>query len=610
MEKRATLLGLVVLAAVLLAPGLRARPADPRAPLKGLPESIVGSMARWKVPGMAVAIVKDGQVIWAEGFGLRDVENRLKVTPKTLFAIGSTTKAFTAATVGILVDEGQIDWDTPVREYLPTFKLWDDFATARMTPRDLLCHRSGLPRHDLMWYGSPLSREELFDRLAFLEPNRDFRTTFQYQNLMFLTAGYLVGKVSGQAWEDFARRRILEPLGMTSSNFSVTEMQAADDHALPYGEKEDKVEKIPFRDIDAVGPAGSINSNVIDMAKWVLLNLNDGRSDGKSLISASALAQIHSPQMVVRDPAVLLLHGFPELFPPSYGLGWFITSYRGHTLHHHGGNIDGFAALVSFMPREKTGLVILTNLNGTVLPYIVMYDIYDRLLGLPRIEWEKRFKEVSDRLKAEAESSRKEADKDRRPDTKPSHPIEAYAGSFANPAYGDLAVTMGGDGLKIEHNGRIYVAEHYHYDVFELRNAQEPDATAVKGTFGMDIKGNIATLSLPLEAGVKDIVFNRKPEKGMMERSFLEKLCGTYEFSGQAITVQLKGDSAITVQVAGQPAIELVPYRGTQFDLKDLPGYSLEFELDSSGAATEIVLSQPGGAYTAKKRERGKDPCF
>lgn len=601
--KRATLVCFIIMTAALTAPGLGTKSNDPKAQLKGLSDTIVGSMASWRVPGMAVAIVRDGQVVLAEGFGLRDVENNLKVTPKTLFAIGSTSKAFTATTVGILVDEGKIDWDKPVREYLPTFKLWDDFATARMTPRDLLCHRSGLPRHDFMWYGSPLSREDLISRLAYLEPSRDFRTAFQYQNLMFLTAGYLVGTVSGTTWEDFTRLRILEPLGMTSSNFSVTEMRAADDHALPYGENKDKVEEIPFRHIDVMGPAGSINSNVVDMAKWVLLNLNDGEFAGRSIISRSALAQIHSPQMVVQDPAVLLLHDFPELSYPSYGLGWYITSYRGHTLLHHGGNIDGFSALVSFMPREKTGLVILTNLNGTVLPYITMFETYDRLLGLGRIDWNKRFKDVADRLKAEAEKSRKEVDRDRRPGTKPSHPLEDYAGDYAHPAYGDLAVIKDGDRLKIMHNSREFIGAHHHYDVFAMRDAQAPETSAIKGKFGMDIKGNIVTLSLPLETGVKDIVFNRKPDQGMMERSFLEKLCGTYEFSGQSIIVQLKGESALAVQVSGQPAIEMVPYRATQFDLKGLPGYSLEFKLDAAGVATAVVLSHPGGTFTAEKKK-------
>ncbi|MEW5901563.1 MAG: serine hydrolase domain-containing protein, partial [Acidobacteriota bacterium] len=184
-------------------------------------------MAEWKVPGMAVAIVKDGQVILAEGYGLKDVKNNLKVTPQTIFAIGSSSKAFTATAMGILTDDGKLDWDKPVREYLPSFKLWDLFASERMTPRDLVCHRSGLPRHDVMWYNSPLSRKELFDRIQYLKPNKDFRANFQYQNLMFMTAGYLVGQLSGSTWEEFTKKKIFEPLGMNDSNFSVEESKKA-----------------------------------------------------------------------------------------------------------------------------------------------------------------------------------------------------------------------------------------------------------------------------------------------------------------------------------------------------------------------------------------------
>ncbi|MFQ6032023.1 MAG: serine hydrolase domain-containing protein, partial [Candidatus Zixiibacteriota bacterium] len=215
-------------------------------------------MKEWKVPGLAISIVKEDKVIYTKGFGFRDVKKGLKVTPHTLFAIGSCTKAFTAVAMGFLVDEGKLDWDKPVREYLPSFKLKDPFASERMTPRDLVCHRSGLPRHDLVWYNSSTSREELTHRLQYLEPSKDFRTTYQYQNLMFMTAGYMVGKIAGKTWEEFVRERILEPLGMEESNFSVEDSKKAPDFALPYfKDKQERVIEIPFRNIDNVGPAGS-----------------------------------------------------------------------------------------------------------------------------------------------------------------------------------------------------------------------------------------------------------------------------------------------------------------------------------------------------------------
>src|SRR5579885_1593422 len=188
--------------------------------LEGIEDFVRRMLEEWKVQGCAVAIIKDGEILLSQGFGLRNTAEGLEVTPETLFPIASCTKAFTATSVALLADEGKLDWDTPVRKYLPSFRLFDSFATERMTPRDLVTHRSGLPRHDLMWYHSTRSRQELFDRLQYLEPSKDFRSLWQYQNLMYMTAGYLAGEVAGQSWEDLVQKRLFDPLGMTSSNFS------------------------------------------------------------------------------------------------------------------------------------------------------------------------------------------------------------------------------------------------------------------------------------------------------------------------------------------------------------------------------------------------------
>ena len=605
MSKRSSrFLSVTALIIFLVLPAIGAKPADPKAQLKGFPEFVTKALAEWKVPGMAVAIVKDGKIIYAEGFGLRDVKNNLKVTPQTVFAIGSSSKAFTATSVGILVDDGKLEWDKPVREYLPAFRMWDEFATEQMTPRDLLCHRSGLPRHEAMWYGSPFSRAEIFDRLRYLEPNKDFRAVWQYQNLMFMTAGYLVGALSQSTWEEFTRKRIFEPLGMTSSSFSIEDMKAAPDHSLPYGEKKDKVEEIPYRNIDTIGPAGSINSNAVDMARWVMLNLNKGKSGDKPVISEASLSQIQAPQMVIQDPVFLLLSDFPEIYYPSYGLGWFMTSYRGHSVLHHGGNIDGFSAMVSFMPKDNLGLVVLTNLNGTFLPWALMFNIYDRLLGLDQKPWDQRFKGIIDKLKAEGEKAQKEADKDRQLNTKPSHPLEDYAGEYSHPGYGTVSVAKEGEGLKAKYNGRDFVLSHYHFDVFDLKDPEDLEAgSPVKVTFGLDLKGNIITAAAQLEPTVKDIVFTRLADKKMSERSFLEKFCGQYELQSQVFTVQLKGENALIVTTPGQPEMELVPYRGTEFSIKNAPNVSIEFVLDAAGAVVEAKLKQAGAVMSAPRKK-------
>ncbi|MEQ9027379.1 MAG: serine hydrolase domain-containing protein, partial [Aggregatilineales bacterium] len=361
--------------------------------LKGFEQFVKDTMEEWQVPGVAIAIVKDDEVVYAEGFGYRDVENELPVTPETIFAIGSSTKSFTATSAGIMVDDGKLDWNTPIRKWLPSFELHDRFASERMTLADLLCHRSGLPRHDLMWIGTPLTRKGIFDRLKHLEPSKDFRTLWQYQNLMYLTAGYLVGTVNDSSWEDVVRERIFAPLEMNDSNLSVIDSQKTDNYALPYevpDRKSGERKLIDFRNIDAIGPAGSINSNVLDMAKWLMLNLNGGKCKDEQIVAEATLKEIHSAQMPLVTEAILMppFETHPEIGQASYGFGWLIQNYRGHRWLHHGGNIDGFNAMISLLPNEKYGIVILSNLSGAIaLP--ILGNLLDRLLELEPLDWNK-----------------------------------------------------------------------------------------------------------------------------------------------------------------------------------------------------------------------------
>jgi len=500
---------------LVLFPAAAAGKKEPRLDPKDFFAFVHKTLAEWKVPGVGVAVVKGGKVILAEGYGLRDVQNNLAVTPRTIFAIGSSSKAFTATAVGIMVDEGKLGWDKRVRDYLPTFQLQDEFATTQMTPRDLLCHRSGLPRHDLVWYGCALSRKELFDRMRYLEPKADFRSIFQYNNFMFMTAGYLTGKVAGSTWEDVVRTRIFEPLGMKDSDFSVEDSRKKPNHALPYGEKDDNVVELPFRNIDAMGPAGSINSNVLDMAQWLLLNLNKGKAGDKQVISESSLAEIHSPQMVIQAGAFRILEKFPEMFTSSYGLGWIITNYRGHTWIHHGGNIDGFTAFVTFFPRDDIGIVVLSNMSGASVPEIIALNVADRLLGFDQVSWSERYMEIRDKRKAVAEKRKAQVDKDRKTGTRPSHPLEDYVGDYVHPTYGTLTFLKNGDGLRATRYGIMFAAAHYHYDVFELTS--EDSGMKLKASFSLDLKGNVVSVSVPfaLTPGIKDIVFTRAKGKAV-----------------------------------------------------------------------------------------------
>jgi len=397
-------------------------------------------------------------------------------------------------------------------------------------------------------------------------------------------------------WEEFVQERIFDPLGMNDSNFSVQDSKKASDFALPYLERKDKVLEIPFRNIDTVGPAGSINSNVTDMAKWLLLNLNKGKHGEKQIISEASLIQIHSPQMLNSQSI-----RYDELFYSSYGMGWGITAYRGHLMLTHGGGIDGFTALVSLMPRDNIGLVILTNRGGNPVTSIVAYNAYDHLLGLDHVDWNKRIKERQDKAKAEAEKAKKEKDKDRKFNTKPSHPIEDYAGDFEHPGYGVVSIQKEGEQLKGIFNSIEFTMKHYHYDVFEFLN--DLLDTPMKVSYYTDVKGNIQNLAIKLEPAVEAIVFTRMPPKKMKEKSFLEKFVGGYELEGMTVTIRLKGKDTLFLSVPGQPEYELVPYKGTEFNLRNLSGFSIEFILDKSGTVIEAKVNQPNGVFTAKKKK-------
>jgi len=542
----------------------------------------------WKCDGFAIAVVQDGKVILSKGYGLRDVKKNLPVTEKTLFAIGSATKSFTVTSLGVLVDQGKLDWDKPVRDYLPDFKMWDPFATERMTPRDLVTHRSGLPRHDLMWYGSPFSRQEIFERLRYLEPNKDFRTTFQYQNLMFMTAGYLAGHVAGTTWEQFVRTSIFEPLGMASSNFSVTDSQKSSDFSLPYKVANDIVVDVPFRNIDSIGPAGSINSNIEDMTKYVMMHL----AKGKGVLSATNEVQMTTPQMAIATPSP-----DKELGDLAYGMGFFVTSYRGHKFVHHGGNIDGFSALVAFLPQDNIGLVILTNQDSSALPAIVAYNVWDRLLGFDQIDWTTRVKQQRAMTKASEQAAKQKGYTTQRAGTHPSHEMAEYAGEYEHPGYGIVRIEPAGGALKLDYHGLGGVLTHFHYDVFEVPKDELNPFSQEKVEFHTNLAGEIDSLGIPFEATLKDITFVRLGDRNMTQKTFLMPLTGDYQRGPLLAVVALKGDTALTLTMPGQPVYNLVPVRGTKFNIKELNGYSVEFKGD------DLVFYQPNGAFNATRKK-------
>ncbi|MCU0647314.1 MAG: serine hydrolase [Gemmatimonadaceae bacterium] len=562
--------------------------------LAGFDAWIDSAIAAWKVVGLSVGIVVDGETVYLRGHGLRDRERRLPMTPQTLLAIGSSSKAFTTFAMGALVDAGKLRWDAPVRTYLPWFRMHDDVATLRLTPRDLVTHRSGLPRHDLLWYNNRTdTRESLVRRIAHLPLSADLREKFQYNNLMFLTAGYLVGTLNGSSWEDGLRDLVLRPLGMTRTNFSVAESQRDPDHSLGYGVRRDTIERTPFRDISLVGPAGSINSSAEEMTKWITLHLDGGKLGDRQVVQTTTLRDMYRPYTPIAG-----LGTAPELGPMSYGLGWFIDTYRGRYRVQHGGNIDGFTASVTLLPNERVGIVALANQNGAALPELLARTAMDRLLGGERKDW--NAEALAQRTAAaggarEMEERKGEA---RIPGTRPSHPLAAYAATYADSGYGAATVQLERDTLVFTYNGISAKLAHWHYETFSaLRNPADPTFADQQLTFRTNAKGQIDAMLVTFDPNVPAVVMRREPPARLREVAFLSRLVGRYRLpTGQMVTITLRGATLMYQQGAGAPT-ELDPFDGTTFSLRANPQISLEFRLDASGVVTGVRGVQPGAVF-------------
>jgi CubicO group peptidase (beta-lactamase class C family) len=582
------------------------RPADPAKALEGFDDFVNQAIKDWHGAGAAVAIVQGDKVVLLKGYGYRDVEKKLPITPKSLFAIASITKSFTVSDLGMLFDEGKGSWDASVRSLFPAFKMYDPVLTEQMIVRDLVTHRSGLPRHDMVWYSSDFSRNDLIRRLQYLEPNRPLRSTFQYNNLMFMTAGYVAGLLDNKKWEDSLRTRVLTPLAMNTTTFSLKELQASPDFALPYQKGRDlkaELKRMPFEetcpDTCALGPAGELNSNAEDMSHYLLFHMNKGVYEGKRLLSESNSSQMQTPQMTIAGTP-----DYPELGENAYGMGFFISTYRGHKRIEHGGNLDGFSSIFTFLPNEKIGVVVLTNLDGTPLPDVIAFNAIDRLLGADQIPWSKRFldSEIAGK-QSEADAKSKGYDL-RKKDTHTSHDIKDYLGDYENPGYGIVSIAEEPGGLLVKINKLSLHMKHYHYDVFEVPYDPQDPFSKQKLAFSSDLAGDVSSLSMPLEPRVKDILFTRMPDKQLTDHAFLQTLAGQYEFPGDPTptTVSLRGDHTLVMSQPGAPDRELLPRRGTTFDLKGLEGFSIEFKRDASGKVSEAVFYTPDTVLIIKRK--------
>jgi CubicO group peptidase (beta-lactamase class C family) len=553
---------------------------------------VAEQLAAWEVPGCAVAAVRDGRVELADGWGLRDREAGLPVTRDTLFAIGSATKAFTATTVGALVDEGLLEWDRPLRDYVPGVRLHDPFASDRLTIVDLLSHRSGLPRHDLTWIGQPgRSRAELVRSLRFLPLSRDLRQEWQYCNLGYLVAGHVVEALSGVPWEDFVRARLLEPLGMRRTNLSVDEMLADGDHAAAYTRRGGVIAGVPQRPLPAMAPAGAINSSAADMARWLLAQLAGGQLDGATVMSPATATRQLTPHMLTPEPEAL-----PGLTGYAYGLGWSIGWYREHRIALHSGGIDGFTTYCMLLPDDGIGVAVLTNSSASLMHLVVACRVLDELLGAEPLDMSGFLRPRFDAVMAgsrEAKAARRVIS-----GAPPARPLSAYAGEYEHPGYGTLAITLDGDALRPSLGTMDLSLAHRHYETFDLEWRETGDQPAVFPlTFLSAPDGDVSALTVQFEPLVESLRFDKRPDTPGPE--ILRLLRGTYAMGPFEVEVALRGERTLTVTqrgAHGSPPLDLEPLGGLRFGVQDQPAVTAEFELDDNGAVTRLI-AQPLGIF-------------
>jgi CubicO group peptidase (beta-lactamase class C family) len=553
-------------------------------------------MADWKVPGAAVAVVQDGEVVLTRAFGQRDVEADLPVTPATQFVICSITKSFTATAMALLHHEGRLDWSRPVRDYMPEFRLNDPVATERVSVLDLLCHHTGLPRHD--WVHEPGDRApaELLGVMRHLELSRDIRAAWQYNNLCYNVAGLLIERLSGQSYEAFIRARLTDRLGMTVG-FNLDELEASGEAARPYMMHVHEDTRLPALRLPIRTTAsGAMTTSIVDFTNWMRLHLGKGELHGERLLPASLISELHAPRVYIAPQSP-----YPEFDGGHYGLGFQCINYRGDRLVWHGGGWPGWNTQMTLVPDFGIGVAVFTNRSPNAVTEALTYHIIDRLRCREQVAWRERFRQRRDEFLSHMQADKDVREKARRANTRPAHEIAAYSGDYDHPAYGLMSIREQDGALHWSWRSLFATMAHRHYETFELPEAPDrhvPDGLPI--TFLTDRDGNIVSLSVPLEPAVKDIVFARLAAGECMDSAFRERCVGMFKSGPTAYRVTLDKEGRLALEPEGQPAYRLAPQQGQRFCIVELAGFAVEFRGEET-SVDEMILHQPDGTFVAKR---------
>lgn len=469
---------------------------------KPLDELVAKAMTAFHVPGAAVVVVKDDKVVYLRGFGVKKQGEDDKVTPETVFAIASCSKAFTGTAAAMLVADGKLGWDDLVRKHLPNFRLADESADREVTVRDLLCHRTGMPRHDMLWSGGSEDSPEVVRRFGMASRSTSFRSKWEYSNVPFTAASLIVGRVGGSDWATVTRERIFKPLDMKSSYCTGAEAAAAKDRATPhYLKVGGELVPVDWDRTDHTLGAGCIASTARDLGNWLRFQLANGKFDGKTVLEEKHLKETRTPQMVVTLDTY-----FRQFYPAkvtnitTYGLGWFVHDYRGHACASHGGTLTGFRAQCMLLPEKKAGVFVVSNLRPSLFPETVAKATLDLLLGWSDDDWVKFHKGAQGVQDFIAKNALGKRTVNRKPDTKPSREAKAYAGTYEHPAYGTATVTADGDKLTLKWGKFTLRLDHYHFDTFTgvpiepKKEVLSFDRTVIDVSFRLGTDGEVASM--------------------------------------------------------------------------------------------------------------------
>src|SRR5579884_1179306 len=569
----------LVLCAVVCCGLVQAQEIDVASRLAGFDDYMAKVLKDWNGPGIGVGIVAGDKLVFAKGYGYRDYGKKLPFTAGTVCPIASNTKLFTAVAAGMLVEEGKLTWDKPVRESVPTIRFYNEDLNNAVTLRDMLSHRTGITRHDTIWYKSDFTRKELFERVKYLEPQEPMRQTFLYNNLMFAAVGYMIELQSGKTWEKFVRERILDPLDMKATGYSIGEMVKQPEFGVGFTERRDSFELygIPYYEaIEGVAPCGAIVSNINDLSHWLIALMNDGKYNGKQVLPADVLKQTLQPAIGLPN-TLAEQRGWWEVLNAAYGMGRQTAIYRGHLMTFHGGDLPGFHSQISFMPKEHIGVIVFIIGNHTAPLYnYVTYNVYERLLGMDQTPWIQRGLDVRLKAKESGMQARKKAGGDQVPNTKPSHALAEYVGDYDNPAYGVMKIGLKDNELQFDFHKMKMPLMHYHYDRFDTPDDEQDGKWSVN--FRTNPQGDIEEAVMSLDEA--EAVFTRKP--AAIDPVLMTRLAGFYETPvGTKVQVTYLEGKGLSIAGPGSPPVALKQVKDLRFRNDKFSDIVFEFVVEN-----------------------------